>query len=269
MPEPEFVVVDDIPVRVEGNRAGPTVLMVHGWPDTLELWDGTVAALQDRFRCVRFTLPGFAPHLPARATSLDHLAALYARVVQTVSPHEPVILLVHDWGCIFGYEFAARHPKLVAKFIAVDIGDHNRGAYIRSLSARQKAMVVGYQVWLALAWKIGQTLSAALGTRMTRWMARAIGYRGNINAITWQMNYPYAMRWFKTKGGFRGATPVRLTHPTLFLYGERKPFMFHSREFLDALANTPGCASQGFPSGHWVMGKCGAEMNAALLKWLG
>ena len=33
--------------------------MIHGWPDTHRLWDRQVAALQDRYRCVRFALPGF------------------------------------------------------------------------------------------------------------------------------------------------------------------------------------------------------------------
>ena len=50
----ERVMVDGIEVLVEGS--GPeTLLMLHGWPDTLRLWDGTVQALHDRFRCVRFT----------------------------------------------------------------------------------------------------------------------------------------------------------------------------------------------------------------------
>ena len=33
------------------------ILMLHGWPDTRALWDGTVAALQDRCTCARLTLP--------------------------------------------------------------------------------------------------------------------------------------------------------------------------------------------------------------------
>ena len=52
-------------IDVQGTRVecsgsgGPLVLMLHGWPDTLALWDGTVAALQDHWRGARLTLPGF------------------------------------------------------------------------------------------------------------------------------------------------------------------------------------------------------------------
>jgi cis-3-alkyl-4-acyloxetan-2-one decarboxylase len=268
LPAPELLAIDEVPVRIEGNPNGQVVLMVPGWPDTLELWDSAVVALQEQYRCVRFTLPGFAPQLPPRAMSLARLVTFYARVVQTVSPNRPVILLMHDWGAIFGYEFLAQHPSLVERVISVDIGDHNRGAYVRSLNVKQKAMALGYQLWLACAWKVGETLSTALGTRMTRWMAQAIGYRGNVGNISWQMCYPYAMKWFGTKGGFKGMAPVRVTRPTLYLYGERKPFMFHSSAFLMELSQTPGCAAQGFPCGHWVMGKCASEMEAAILQWL-
>ena len=48
----------DVELLVEGagERA---IVMVHGWPDTHRLWDGQVAALKNRYLCVRFTLPGF------------------------------------------------------------------------------------------------------------------------------------------------------------------------------------------------------------------
>jgi len=42
--------VDGHTVVLQGQ--GEVVLMLHGWPDTLALWDGTVAALADTtFKC--------------------------------------------------------------------------------------------------------------------------------------------------------------------------------------------------------------------------
>ena len=147
-------------VWVEGD-SGPVILMLHGWPDTHRLWDSSVAALEDRYRCVRFTLPGFTSdaHGKAQAIALDAMVAHIAAVASAVSPDQPVTLLLHDWGCIFGYEFAARHPTRVARVVGVDIGDHNSAAYRRSLSASAKLQIVFYQVWLALAWQVGRWLS--------------------------------------------------------------------------------------------------------------
>ena len=38
-----------IAVYEEGNREGPTVVLVHGWPDSHVLWDGVVPLLAQRF----------------------------------------------------------------------------------------------------------------------------------------------------------------------------------------------------------------------------
>ena len=43
-----------IAVYEEGNPDGPTVVLVHGWPDSHVLWDGVAPLLADRFRIVRY-----------------------------------------------------------------------------------------------------------------------------------------------------------------------------------------------------------------------
>ena len=43
-----------IAVYEEGNPDGPTVVLVHGWPDSHVLWDGVAPLLADRFRVVRY-----------------------------------------------------------------------------------------------------------------------------------------------------------------------------------------------------------------------
>jgi len=260
------LVVDGVTVHVEGD--GPqTIVMIHGWPDTYRLWDDTVEGLREQYRCVRFTLPGFDPEQSPRATPLARMTDLFNQIVEAVSPHQPVTLLLHDWGCIFGYEFAARHPGQVSRIVSVDIGDHNRGAYLRSLSARAKWQIFSYQIYLALAWKLG-AVSEVLGNRMTRWMARVMRCRTPPERIGWQMNYPYAMQWMGLLGGFRGSAPVNPHCPVLYIYGLRKPFMFQSTQWLEQLAARPGCAVQAFPTGHWVMVHQPAEFLICVKNWL-
>jgi pimeloyl-ACP methyl ester carboxylesterase len=122
--------IDGVSVRVEGSGSH-TILMLHGWPDTLQLWEGTVTALRDQYRCVRLTLPGFDLTQPARATSLARMSALLGQLLDRVSPGQAVTLLLHDWGCAVGYEFAERYPQRVARIVAVDIGDYNSKAVTR------------------------------------------------------------------------------------------------------------------------------------------
>lgn len=262
--------IDDVDVLVEGE--GPhTVVMVHGWPDTLALWDSTVAALRDGYRCVRFNLPGFDLGKPPRPMSVAAVNGLIRKIVDAVSPHQSVTLLLHDWGCLFGYEFAARHPDRVARVVGVDIGDTSAGAYIKSLSGKQKMMIAGYQLWLAVAWKIGRWWPG-LANRMTRYMARAIGCRNEPGRIAWQMNYPYAMGWFGAYGGLRGVARVDkllgVEIPALYIYGRRKPFMFHSERWVEKLTHAPGCEVLALDTGHWVMRQQPTEFNACVRAWL-
>jgi pimeloyl-ACP methyl ester carboxylesterase len=282
--------IDDVQVHVEGN-SGPTVVMLHGWPDTYRLWDDTVQALQNQFRCVRFSLPGFDLGQPERTASLADLTRTIGNIVDAVSPDNPVTLLLHDWGCTFGYEYQAQNPQRVARIIAVDIGDHNSKNYLNSLSGRAKWQIFGYQFWLALAWKIGHHASPALAQRMTRFMVRRLqihmpsqtpnppnavptaratpANQGPVAPIGWQMNYPYAMLWFGLQGGLRGCAKVKPTCPVLFIYGQNKPFMFHSPQWLVHLAESAGSQWQAMPTGHWVMRDDPQAFLACVQNWLG
>ncbi len=255
--------VQGVDVFIDGGEP-QALVMIHGWPDTHRLWDRSVRALEPFFRCVRFTLPGYDLDKPPRATSLAQMTALIAEIAEAVSPGRPVHLLLHDWGCVFGYEFAAAHPERVARVVSVDIGDYNSAAYRRSLSVKAKVMAFAYQFWLAVAWRVG----GATADAMTRWMARKARCPAPASAIGWQMNYPYAMIWFGVMGGFRHAAPVVHAGPMLFIYGESKPFMFHSAEWLTALRSRRGCAVQAFATGHWVMAQQPEAFNRCVVEWL-
>lgn len=266
---PQTLDVQDLTVQIEGS--GPPVLMLHGWPDTLALWNGTVAALQDGYRCARVCLPGFDLGKPPRPVSVDQMCQLIGAVVDAVSPDQPVTLVLHDWGCFFGYEYAARNPQRVARVVGTDIGDTNSGAYLKSLTGKEKLMIATYQLWLATAWKLG-AVWPGLANRMTRYMARSIGCPTPPERMGWQMNYPYAMQWFGSYGGLRGVARVDKVFgpqlPTLFCFGRRKPFMFHSARWLAALGTTPGCQVQGFDAGHWLMLQKPAQFHASVRAWL-
>ena len=82
--------VDGVEIHIEGEGA-ETIVMVHGWPDTYRLWDAQVAFLKSRYRCVRFTLPGFDIDKPRRADSIDEIAEFLRRVVEHVS-HDVAVM---------------------------------------------------------------------------------------------------------------------------------------------------------------------------------
>lgn len=248
--------------RVDVDGDGPaTILLLHGWPDTAALWDAQVAALSPHFRCVRFTWPGFEPGAARRQHGLDELVALCERVVRATSPDRPVTLLVHDWGCLFGYQFALRHPELVERVIGVDIGDAGSKAHRAELGVKGKLAMVAYQWWLAAAWKLG----GGIGARMSRALAKAAHVPVAPEHIGVQQNYPYYATW---TGGYRQARIFRPDCPMLFIYGTRKPFMFHSCAWAAALVARPGSAVVAMDTDHWPMVRRPEGFNRVVLDWL-
>jgi pimeloyl-ACP methyl ester carboxylesterase len=257
------VKVDDIDVVIEGE--GPeTIVMIHGWPDTHRLWDRQVDALRTRFRCVRFTLPGFEPRHARQAYSLDEVVGIIGKVVGQTGAGGPVNLLLHDWGCVFGYQFAMRQPQLVRRVIGVDVGDAGSRRHLQETGTRAKALVIGYQLWLAAAWRIG----GRTGDWMARSMAGAAGAPGDRACIHSQMGYPYYVQWAGARGGYGGAKVFKPQSPMLFIYGKRKPFMFHSSAWAAELASRPGSGVLAFDTGHWVMVAQAEAFNAAVAAWL-
>ena len=238
--------------------------MIHGWPDTYRLWDGQVAHFKDRYRCIRFTLPGFDISQPRRAVPLEEMIETLRAIVTSASPNRPAILMLHDWGCAFGYQLAMRHPELVSRIVGVDIGDAGTKAHLDSLTARAKAMVLAYQLWLAAAWRIG----GGIGDWMTRWMANLLRAPGDRRFIDSRMDYPYYIRWAKAHGSYRGMVRFEPKVPMLFAYGTKKPFMFHTAAWAEALASRPGNEVHPFPTGHWVMSQACDEFNRVVGAWL-
>jgi pimeloyl-ACP methyl ester carboxylesterase len=255
--------IDSVDVFVEGAGA-ETLVMLHGWPDTHRLWDMQVAHFKDHYICVRFTLPGFDLAKPERAVPVEEMVTLLRAIVDRVSPDQPVTLLLHDWGCVFGYEFAAKHPQRVARIVGVDVGDHNSAAFRRELTTSARLKIFGYQFWLALAWYVG----GSLGTRMTRYMARKARCPVDPERIGWQMSYPYAMQWFGARGGFRGLARIAPHCPMLYVFGARKPFHFHSAQWARSLDRQPHCRALSFPTGHWVMVQQPEAFARCVAQWL-
>ena len=248
----------------EGGLGDQVIVMIHGWPDTYRLWDAQVEALKPQYRCIRFTLPGFEPNSQCKAYSLTETIAVIREIVESISPDQPVVLMVHDWGCLFGYQFAMSHPNLVCKIIGLDIGDAGSRYHMKSLGIKAKLLTFGYQCWLAAAWRIG----GGIGDRMTRFMARQMRYPGDVSMIGSHMNYPYYIKWTGAYGSYNAARTYKPSIPMLFIYGAKKPFMFHSPEWMQKIDICEGSQVIAMDAGHWMMCDAADSFNATILEWL-
>ncbi|ORW32414.1 short-chain dehydrogenase [Mycobacterium paraense] len=100
-----------IAVYEEGNAEGPTVVLVHGFPDSHVLWDGVVPLLAERFRVIRYDNRGVglsAAPKPVSAYTMARFADDFAAVIGELSPGGPVHVLAHDWGSVGIWEYLKR-----------------------------------------------------------------------------------------------------------------------------------------------------------------
>lgn len=255
--------IGGVDVHIEGAGA-ETIVMIHGWPDTYRLWDQQVESLKNDYRCVRFTLPGFDIDKERRAYSLDLTMRMFDNIIRQVNAGQRVILMVHDWGAFFGYQFAMRFPKLVSRIIGVDIGDVGSQDFRRSLSLSGKLQVAGYQLWLAAAWRIG----GDSGERMTHYMVQKLKAPSDPQYISAAMNYPYYIQWAGAHGSYQRARAFAPKVPMLFIYGSKKAFMFHSPQWLKALIARKTGKVLAFKTGHWPMIEQASTFNREVADWL-
>jgi NAD(P)-dependent dehydrogenase (short-subunit alcohol dehydrogenase family)/pimeloyl-ACP methyl ester carboxylesterase len=129
-----------IAVYEEGNPDGPTLVLVHGWPDSHVVWDGVVPLLADRFRIIRYDNRGVGkssvPKLVS-AYTMGCYADDFAAVIESLAPGEPVHVLAHDWGSAGMWEYLSRPAASdhVASFTSVSgpSADHLNRFIIGSL----------------------------------------------------------------------------------------------------------------------------------------
>ncbi|MEU4251246.1 SDR family oxidoreductase [Amycolatopsis sp. NPDC026612] len=90
-------------VTIDGRSDGPTVVLVHGYPDNSSMWGGVAAELAAKHRVVTYDVRGAgqSDKPPGRASyRLDQLADDLRGVVDAVQPTGKVHLVAHDWGSI-------------------------------------------------------------------------------------------------------------------------------------------------------------------------
>lgn len=97
----------ELAVFEQGNPHGETLVLVHGWPDTHELWQHVIPHLAEGFRVVSYDSRGAgASTRPSRVEDyrLEVLATDLVAVIDAVSPDRPVHVLAHDWGSVETWE---------------------------------------------------------------------------------------------------------------------------------------------------------------------
>ncbi|MEU3443939.1 SDR family oxidoreductase [Streptomyces griseoincarnatus] len=108
-----------------GDPERPAVVLVHGYPDSKEVWSRVAPRLAERFHVVAYDVRGHggstAPRPLRGGFTLEKLTDDFLAVADAVSPHRPVHLVGHDWGSVQGWEFVTvpRARERILSFTSV------------------------------------------------------------------------------------------------------------------------------------------------------
>ncbi|MEU3601059.1 SDR family oxidoreductase [Streptomyces sp. NPDC006798] len=114
-------------VAEAGDAERPTVVLIHGYPDSKEVWSEVVGRLagEHGFHVVLYDVRGHgrssAPRPLRGGFTLEKLTDDFLAVVDEVSPGRPVHVVGHDWGSVQAWEFVTvrRAEGRIASFTSI------------------------------------------------------------------------------------------------------------------------------------------------------
>jgi pimeloyl-ACP methyl ester carboxylesterase len=108
--------------RATGSPGGPTVVLLHGFPEAAFVWDEVMQRLAPQARCVAPNLRGYErSSAPAavEAYRAKHLVTDIAALIEQLGA--PIDLLVaHDWGGALAWNLAAQRPALLKRLLMIN-----------------------------------------------------------------------------------------------------------------------------------------------------
>jgi pimeloyl-ACP methyl ester carboxylesterase len=121
-----LISLGDVTLNATDTGEGPPILLLHGFPDSLHMWDGVVPHLVAAgHRVVRYDLRGFgessAP-VGRRNYSIDAAVADAAGVIGELGLAGRLTVVGHDWGALHSWCLCLARPELVARHVAMTVG---------------------------------------------------------------------------------------------------------------------------------------------------
>jgi NAD(P)-dependent dehydrogenase (short-subunit alcohol dehydrogenase family)/pimeloyl-ACP methyl ester carboxylesterase len=261
----------ELAVRVRGEENRPTVVLLHGYPDTGAMWDEVAERLAGRFRVVVYDVRGAgASSRPPDPLDyrLDALVGDLEAVLDGVGAGGPVHLVGHDWGSVQGWEavIGNRVRGRIASFTSISGPDRRHMARwareaVRS-GPRGVAEVLGQarrSVYMPvlMAPKVGQAAARLLAAGFPRVMGMREGAdpRPGHPAGTLADDARNGLGLYRANMGRRATrtppdegrtdVPVQLIVPVKDRYGSQSLL-------LSARGPVPRLYVRRAPAGHWV-----------------
>jgi pimeloyl-ACP methyl ester carboxylesterase len=120
----------DVFYREAGPKDGPTILLLHGFPTSSQMFRNLIPALADRYHVVAPDYPGFGhSSMPSRdnfSYTFDNLAKVIDEFTEKVGLTR-YALYVQDYGAPVGFRLAVKHPERVTAIVVQNGNAYDEG----------------------------------------------------------------------------------------------------------------------------------------------
>ncbi len=109
--------IEPVNVKIEGE--GPPIVMIHGFSEAIDWWDGIAPTLAKDHRVIRIDLTGHGgTEAPASGYSMEQQAAMVAAVLDKLGV-DRFTLIAHSMGGIVSTAFIEAHPDKVERLVLI------------------------------------------------------------------------------------------------------------------------------------------------------
>jgi pimeloyl-ACP methyl ester carboxylesterase len=254
---PETPNLSTLPYESNGNPdSDVTLVFLHGWPNTLRMWDKLIENLKKDYFIINISYPNLAKgvHLDWGMEHEEIAQLIKTTVLDVESKLQPNkinhkrLFIGHDWGSFYNYLVDTHYKGFIQSMVTLDVG-----AGIEH-SIKAKISTVAYQWYLAANFLIGGHIGK-IGTKLFVKISSVYGLtEEDSSRIDASWNYFYYYMWKRPFYYFNLLKNYEPSCPTSYVYGKLKPFMFHNEEFLRSVKKTQGEIIE-VDEGHWVMNK--------------
>ena len=263
--------VNGIGMRVAVLGEGRPLVLLHGFPDTHDVWREQFKALSEAgYRVIAPDLRGYGgSEAPASVESyrIDILRADVLALFDALQIDQ-AYLVGHDWGAVLRWQLCMHAPERVERFAALSVGHPNAYA--------QAGLAQRFKAWYAALFQLPGVAEAMLGAGdLLALKAQAVddeqlaGRRRNFagaGRLTAALNYYRANRQLATPGEYPD-----VTMPVLGVWSEGDPALTeHQMSGSGAHMSGPFRYEKiAGDIGHWLQLREPARVNRLLIDFAG
>jgi pimeloyl-ACP methyl ester carboxylesterase len=276
------VQVDGIGINYVRGGHGPTLLLLHGYPQTWYSWDDILPALAQHYTVVAPDLPGAglsdAPTRTADYTKKAMAADIYGLMVKLGLSHH-IRIVGHDIGTMVAYSYAAAHPEDVVKLVLSEAPIPDPSIYtFPALTAHGPGLW-----WFGLFNEAAELPEHLIAGREKLWVTDFIPSLEVVKGAVTRCDMAVYAHFLEQPGHLRasiewfGTLPqdvkndaiyqkTKLTMPVLAIGASASLGSFEAAQVRDYATNVTGVVIPD--SGHWIYEEHPAELTRILLQFL-